>query len=88
MRERSLPLEPITCAATVLRDELLFEGQQRLQAMRLGSVFAEANLLQPHLLNLFFEIAVLGPHSAQIEIVVPEIAGAVLRSRPARARKE
>ncbi len=59
-------------------DELFFESDQGLQAAGLGGVFAEPHLFKPHLLNLIFQLAVFGAHAAQIKIVVPEIAGAVL----------
>ena len=47
--------------------------------MRLRGIFAEPHLLQPHLLDLFLELAVLCPHPSQVEVVVPEVPGAVLR---------
>src|SRR5271166_703824 len=59
-------------------DELFLESDQGLQPPGLGSVFAEPHLFEPHLLNLVFQLAVFGAHSAQITIIVPEIAGAVL----------
>ncbi len=59
-------------------DKLFFEGQQGLQAPRLGSIFGQAHLLQPHVFDLLLELAVLGAYSAQIKVVVPEIAAAVL----------
>ena len=47
--------------------------------MGLLRVFAQPHLLEAHLLDLLFELAVFRPHPAQEEIVVPEIAGVVLR---------
>jgi hypothetical protein len=58
-------------------DELFFEGQQGLQAPRLGCIFGEAHLLQPHVFDLLLELAILGAHAAQIEVVVPQAASAV-----------
>ncbi len=46
-----------------LGDNLFFKGQQRLQAARLGSIFAKPDLIQTHLLDLLLEFAVLGSYS-------------------------
>ena len=57
---------------------MFFEGQQDLQAPRLGGIVGKTHLLQPHVLDLFLKLAVLGAHAAQIKIVVPETAAAIL----------
>jgi hypothetical protein len=60
-----------------LGDVLFLECQKSLQAMCLGRVLAETDLLQPHLFDLLLKLAVLGPNSAQVDIVVPDTASAV-----------
>ncbi len=47
--------------------------------MGLGGILIEPYLLQLHVLDLFLELAVLRPHPAQVKVVAPEIAGAVLQ---------
>ncbi len=49
-----------------------------MQAARLRGVFTEPDLFEPHLLNLIFELTILGPHSTQIEVVMPNVASAIL----------
>src|SRR5271166_4523981 len=47
--------------------------------MGLIGILAHADLFETHALNLCFEVAVLGAHSAQVKVVVPEVAGRSLR---------
>ena len=60
-------------------NELFLEGQQSLQTARLSGIVGKPNLLQPHLLDLFFELTVLGANATKIDVVVPEGAAAVLQ---------
>src|SRR5581483_4813252 len=54
-----------------LGDVLLLEAQQSLEAGRLAGILGQANLLQPQPLNFLAQLAVLTPHAAKVEIVVP-----------------
>src|ERR1039457_5968869 len=100
MREWSLPLEPITCAATVREINCSLKASRvcRRRAWAASSARRtcsnlmcsicslswsrcarpKMHLLQPHVFELLLELAVLGAYSAQIKVVVPEIAAAVL----------
>ena len=52
------------------------KASRALQAAGLGGILAQAHLLQPHLFDLRFEFAILRAHAAQIEVIVPDVAGA------------
>ena len=62
-----------------LRDELFFESEQGLQAVRLLSILTQPDLLQLQFLNLLLQIAVFLPHPAQIQIIVPHTADTALQ---------
>src|SRR5271170_2039690 len=57
-----------------LRNELFLEAKQCLQTPRLIGVLTDARLLQVHAFDLCLEAAVLGAHTAQVEIVMPNVA--------------
>src|ERR1700739_4732265 len=46
--------------------------------MRLRGILAQPHLLEPHLLDLLLEFAVLSSDPAQVKIVMPEIAAGTL----------
>ena len=77
-RDCSLPLEPMTCAATVFAMYCSLKAEQGLQAARLLGVVGQTHLLQPEPLDLEFQIAIFLPHSAQVDVVAPHAAQAVL----------
>src|SRR5581483_10229884 len=54
-----------------LGDVLLFEAQQSLEAAGLAGILGQANLLEPQPLNFLAQLAVLAPHTAKVQVVVP-----------------
>ena len=72
-RDRSVPLEPITCAATVQRYELLLETEQQLQPSGLHCILAHAHLLELQLADLLLQGAIFRPHPAQVKVVMPQV---------------
>src|SRR5581483_6252880 len=61
-----------------LGNELFFEIQQLLQPAPLLGVFCQPYLLQAQVFDLLLQLAVLGPHAAQVKIVVPPAGSCVL----------
>ena len=78
----------MTWAATVFEMNCSLKPSRACKRRACCGVFVQANLFQAKLFDLRFQFAILRAHAAQVEIVMPEIAAAVLRSRPWPFRKE
>ena len=50
-----------------------------LQAASLIGILRDSRLLDAHALDFLFEFAILGAHSTQVKVVVPDVAGRGLR---------
>ena len=61
---------------------LFFKGEEGLQTPRLVGVLAHASLLESHLLDLRLRATIFGAHSAQVEVVVPDIARSTVCTQP------
>src|SRR5579859_3256033 len=57
-----------------LRNKMLLEIKQRLQAASLSSILLHSGLLDAQLLILLAQLAVFPPQPANIEVVVPALA--------------
>ena len=53
-------------------------GENSAQTAGLCGIFAQSDLLEPHLFDLLFELTIFGAHAAKVKIVPPEVACAVL----------
>ena len=63
-----------------LRDELLLEAEQRLQAARLLRILIQPDLLQAKMFDLLFQFIIFLAHSPQVKVVAPQIADAALKA--------
>ncbi len=72
--DRSLPLVPMTCAATVVGDVLLLEREQLLQAAALRRVLHKGGLLLAEARDLLLQLLIALTRVAQVNVVGPETA--------------